>query len=441
MGIDLHKETHTAVMLDCWNQKLGEITFENKPSEFSKLTRKVSRFVTEEKEPVYGLENAYGYGRALAVWLIEKGVAVKDVNTALSYAQRKSVPMYQKSDSYDAEAVALVLINMLDKLPDAIPDDKYWTLSQLVNRRDNICTHLHCLKNQLHEQLCIAYPSYKQFFSDISRATALYFFMEYPSPEHLPGKKAEELAALTKINATMERSVKNGYQNPPASGTLPFGTYKCVLDEKDWIESVPFPADMERVEKEIIEAKKQADIVLVSFHGHETDGEDTTVPSMFLETFSRRCVDAGADAVIGHGPHELRGIEIYHGAPIFYSLGNFLFETETVEKQPYDAYINKKMPLDTKVGAYMDARSKNGTAGYGVLPEIWLSVMAGWTMEDGHLTEIKLYPISLGMTEKRPQKGVPVLTGDEKVLAYLAGRSKPYGTEMEIKDGVGTIRL
>ncbi len=45
---------------------------------------------------------------------------------------------------------------------------------------------------------------------------------------------------------------------------------------------------------------------------------------MFLETFSRRCVDAGADAVIGHGPHELRGIEIYHGAPIFYSLGNFL---------------------------------------------------------------------------------------------------------------------
>lgn len=45
------------------------------------------------------------------------------------------------------------------------------------------------------------------------------------------------------------------------------------------------------------------------------------------------------------------------------------------------------------------------------------------------------------MTEKRPQKGVPVLTGDEKVLAYLAELSKPYGTEMEIKDGVGTIRL
>ena len=55
--------------------------------------------------------------------------------------------MYQKKDSYDAETVALVLINMLDKLLDAIPDDAYWTLGQLVNRRDNICSHQQRLKN------------------------------------------------------------------------------------------------------------------------------------------------------------------------------------------------------------------------------------------------------------------------------------------------------
>nr|WP_318684731.1 hypothetical protein [uncultured Acetatifactor sp.] len=35
VGIDLHKETHTAVMLDCWNIKLGETTIENKPAEFT----------------------------------------------------------------------------------------------------------------------------------------------------------------------------------------------------------------------------------------------------------------------------------------------------------------------------------------------------------------------------------------------------------------------
>lgn len=36
VGIDLHKETHTAVMIDCYNQKLGEITFPKQTSGFSK---------------------------------------------------------------------------------------------------------------------------------------------------------------------------------------------------------------------------------------------------------------------------------------------------------------------------------------------------------------------------------------------------------------------
>ena len=211
------------------------------------------------------------------------------------------------------------------------------------------------------------------------------------------------LAALTKVNASMENSVKNGYKNPPPEGTFLFGKYKFKLDETNWIESIPNETDMARIEGEIREAGKQADVVLVSIHAHETDEGDTKVPAMFLETFARRCVDAGADVIIGHGPHELRGIEIYKGKPIFYSLGNFLFETETVDLQPYDAYLNKKLPLDTKVGAYMDDRSKMGTVGYGVLPEIWFSVMAAWDMEDGKTTEIRLYPISLGMERVRPE--------------------------------------
>ena len=80
VGIDLHKETHTAVMIDCYNQKLGEITFPNRPADFPKLVTKVKKCNTDGKEVVYGLENAYGYGRALAVWLIDKGYLVKDVN-------------------------------------------------------------------------------------------------------------------------------------------------------------------------------------------------------------------------------------------------------------------------------------------------------------------------------------------------------------------------
>ena len=139
MGIDLHKETHTAVMIDCYNQKLGEITFPNRPADFPKLVTKVKKCNTDAKEVVYGLENAYGYGRPLAVWLIDKGYFVKDVNTAISHRQAKHRgAMYRKSDSDDAEASALATLNMLDKLPDACPNDAYWSLGQLVHRRDNI---------------------------------------------------------------------------------------------------------------------------------------------------------------------------------------------------------------------------------------------------------------------------------------------------------------
>lgn len=47
VGLDLHKEQHTAVIMDCFNEKLGEITFENKPSEFTKLITKCKKYGTD----------------------------------------------------------------------------------------------------------------------------------------------------------------------------------------------------------------------------------------------------------------------------------------------------------------------------------------------------------------------------------------------------------
>ncbi|WOO35668.1 transposase [Anaerocolumna sp. AGMB13020] len=114
VGIDLHKESHTAVMVNCWNEKLEVVVIENKPSEFKKLAEKVNRKSNHlGLEPIYGLENAYGYGRSLAVWLIEKGYIVKDINPAMAYDQRKSAPMLRKNDEHDAYCVATVLINQL----------------------------------------------------------------------------------------------------------------------------------------------------------------------------------------------------------------------------------------------------------------------------------------------------------------------------------------
>ena len=58
--------------------------------------------------------------------------------------------MYRKSDSDDAEAIALATLNMLDKLPDACTNDAYWSLGQLVHRRDNIMKQRTRLVNQYH---------------------------------------------------------------------------------------------------------------------------------------------------------------------------------------------------------------------------------------------------------------------------------------------------
>src|SRR5699024_7788832 len=76
----------------------------------------------------------------------------------------------------------------------------------------------------------------------------------------------EKLAEVTKINAGAERSVRIGYRNPPREGTLSLGSAMFVRDERCFIESIPEEKDMVRIEGEIKEACKQADVVLVSIH-------------------------------------------------------------------------------------------------------------------------------------------------------------------------------
>lgn len=83
----------------------------------------------------------------------------------------------------------------------------------------------------------------------------------------------------------------------------------------------------------VAEAANQADLVVVQVH-MGAEGADQTHVTSGTETylgenrgdpiaFSHAVVDAGADLVIGHGPHVMRGMEFYQGRLIAYSLGNF----------------------------------------------------------------------------------------------------------------------
>ncbi len=268
--------------------------------------------------------------------------------------------------------------------------------------------------------------------------------LRYKTTIHVEPKYYEtlgEIAKATRVNAQLEKAIADGYARPLPEGELYLNGVSFKRGDANEVHTAPNAKDMARIVRSIEEAKRQADYAFVSIHAHEWAGTDTTVPAEFLKTFARSCVDAGADAILGHGPHELRGIEIYKGKPIFYSLGNFVFETETVCVQPADAYENAGMANTTTVGEYINMRSHDRTTGYVVQPNIWRAVMAGITAEDGKITEVQLYPIDLHMEEPRTRIGVPTIAEGDDTLKYLAGLSAPYGTDIEIRDGVGYIRF
>ncbi|MDO8572074.1 MAG: CapA family protein, partial [bacterium] len=81
--------------------------------------------------------------------------------------------------------------------------------------------------------------------------------------------------------------------------------------------------DVKRMVVGVQEAKKNADIVVVSMH---SGTEYVVKPNKSQVSFARAAVDAGADLVIGHHPHVVQSMEIYKGKYIFYSLGNFVFD-------------------------------------------------------------------------------------------------------------------
>lgn len=97
-----------------------------------------------------------------------------------------------------------------------------------------------------------------------------------------------------------------------------------------YVETVPMPGDMERAQDAVSRARAEADLVVVGIHwgvpiGWVAPNQDEL--ATYQVPLGHALVDAGADAVIGHHPHVLHGIEVYRGRPIFYSLGNFVFHS------------------------------------------------------------------------------------------------------------------
>jgi poly-gamma-glutamate synthesis protein (capsule biosynthesis protein) len=202
--------------------------------------------------------------------------------------------------------------------------------------------------------------------------------------------------------------------------------------------NTPNPSDAQRILQSIRDARRNAALVIVYQHNHVfgnhsfstifTEGmPERLAPNDWLKKWTHAEIDAGADIIVMHGAPLLHGVEIYRGRPIFYDLGNFIYNVP-----PTLTYIDEPMN--------------------------WESAVAYIQFEGRNLRSISFQPIVLNnVGEGQPDihneyadnqflhtRGLPTpATGARAgyILQRLADASKPFGTTMEIKGGTAEIKL
>ena len=88
------------------------------------------------------------------------------------------------------------------------------------------------------------------------------------------------------------------------------------------------PDSVEEMQEEIRAARKECDVLFVALHKGMVHTHAEL--QMYEKPLAHAAIDAGADAVIGHHAHILRGIEVYRGKPIYHNLGNFVCVTHAL---------------------------------------------------------------------------------------------------------------
>lgn len=252
-----------------------------------------------------------------------------------------------------------------------------------------------------------------------------------------------QISAQSKINAEKEILINEGYFPKLPDNAVVLKDMKFVLGEETKYVTLPNEIDMKRIEKAIYDAQMQADYILISIHSHELSGDKKENPSQFLQEFAHRCIDAGAHAVIGHGPHLLRPIEIYKNRPIFYSLGDFVIHNECIPYAPEEMYNNQNLTSDATMRELFCDRSANYTRGLMRDHRMLESVIPYFEMENGELTYLELMPIELNFEkEKVWQRGNPRFSSKHGIIERLAEMSKEYATKINLKsNGFGIVEL
>lgn len=215
------------------------------------------------------------------------------------------------------------------------------------------------------------------------------------------------------------------------------------------------PQDERDILREVKSGKQFSDFEIATIHWHQNrfafqHYSFDHYPADFEIKFAHDCIDQGADAFYGHGVHTIKGVEIYEGKPIFYGVSNFVFQEQIFQDwrddhggpdrfsvrwthTPLTGPIVGQGELDEDQNAWMEQ------------PANMESILASMHYENGLLTEVQIYPLTLGGTA-RPgsQMGIPKRADPEdakRILDEVVEFSKPFGTKIEIENGVGIIRV
>ena len=152
--------------------------------------------------------------------------------------------------------------------------------------------------------------------------------------------------------------------------------------------------------------------------------------------FAHRAIDMGAHAVIGHGPHLLRPIEVYRDKPIFYSLGDFVIELYDVPIAPEDFYKSYGMSSESSALELLEKRSAGFTRGLMEDDRMLETVIPYWETDgDKKLTRMTLMPVKASKGEGYMLEGLPRPARNTDFMQDFAKMSEPYGVKISEKTG------
>src|SRR6202165_5785941 len=202
--------------------------------------------------------------------------------------------------------------------------------------------------------------------------------------------------------------------------------------------NTPNQEDSQRILQSIRDARQHADLVIVYQHNHVfgnhsfttifTEGmEERLAPNDWLKKWTHAEVDAGADIIVMHGAPLLHGVEIYHGKPIFYDLGNFIYNLP-----PTLTYIHEPMNWESAV-AYLQFQGKK-------LQSILFRPIVLNYIGEGQPNIHNEYANNQFLdTRGLPSPATGARAG--YILQRLSDASKPLGTTVEVKGETAEIKL